>query len=79
MKTIKPEAYALELKRSLGLGHAMRVAEQCAKASSLKDARSLPTGPVFYYKDKRGELVAHEKEIRRTHGFWTQVLGILKK
>jgi len=74
---IKAEVFAEQLRKANGLPKATQIAKGFAKN---KDGwKNVPSGPVFFHKDKRGQERVDEKYWRGIHGFWTQVAGILRK
>lgn len=71
--------YAQELQRNIGLDKAIKLAKRCYDSSKPDVLASLPTGPVFFNKDHRGNTTLNSKHYSRLNGFWEQVYNVLKK
>lgn len=75
--------YTKDLVRTNGIDVAYRIAERCAKASHASNETLLPNpmknANVFFPNVRKGGTTQAIRERARTHGFWAQVLGILKK
>lgn len=76
---MKPEVYAKELQKSLGLPYALKVSEQCMRNTQQSTWSAIPRSIVYYTKDKRGNEDLNRKELTRVHGWWSCVYHTLRK
>lgn len=82
---LKAEDHAKALVRTNGFDIAYRIADRSARNSHPSVEASLPNpvkggANIFFPVDRngRGSKTAIRERVR-THGFWTNVLGILNK
>ena len=67
------------LIKTNGLLRATQIAESRMKASDPNNWSSLPVGPVFYSKDRKGGTNLNKKELTKTFHQWQDAYGKLKK
>lgn len=74
------QEYAKKLVRTNGLEKARAIATKCFNNSGPENWAAVPKGKIFCEKvSPRSEGTYSAKHASATHGFWTEVVGILKK
>lgn len=74
------QEYAKKLVRTNGLDKSKKIAQRCMNACAPDVWEDLPKGRVFVkdMSDRKATGITLN-QFNRTHGFWTEVLGLLNK
>lgn len=76
---MKIKEYVRNLVRANGLDIAIRIAHNSKKNSAPEVEATLPTGDIFFPKDRKGGSTKALRERTQIHRFWCNVLGTLQK
>lgn len=76
---MKPQIYAKELAKSLGLWKALEVSKQSRDALSPLNWSSLAVGPSFHTKNRKGKYELNKNELSKIHSQWVEVHNLLRK
>ena len=85
MKRLNAVDHAVGLARKNGIELALKIAKRSAVNSHLSMESHLPNPEkggtnIFFPRDRNGRgAKTAVRERARTHGFWTQVVGVLNK
>ncbi len=77
--TTKVEKFVEQLKKGAGASRALHIAENLMRSTAPANWGSLPTGEVFYTKDRKGTVGINQKELARLHNYWTHCYHVLRK
>lgn len=80
MRRETPAQYALDLVQKNTWPKALSIAKTHKATTNMDNVSGLPEGPVYYHKPRGvGEWRLNKNHYSALHGFWTNVLGEVKK